>query len=327
MADKKRYIITGASGHIGNNLVRYINKTEPESEIVVLTRRKITRELNSTNCIQVKGSLDDKNFLKENIKKGDIIVHLAAFIDLTDKQKETTFRVNFDYTKTLCDFAKMNRNRFIYVGSVDGIYKDKSIDIIEEPTEYYPEKVEGNYGKSKALAAQYVLDCMNGDNEFSAAIVLPSAVMGINDYKPSAVGKIILDCVNKRAEFGIRGGYNFVDVNDVVFVIFSLMKNDNKGQYIVSGESVTVKEMYKKINSALGVKKRPVMIPLFLVKTLLPFVKMLNKITLKSLTESHNYSCEKAKKELMFSPTDIDKTINDTVNWFIANKNLFNRSK
>ncbi len=323
MTDNSRYIITGASGHIGNNLVRYINKAEPDRKVIALTRRVIERELEGAVVTEIIGELDDLDFLKNNIKKDDIIIHLAGFIDLSDKEKELTFNINYQYTKTLSDFARKNGNRFIYIGSVDGIYKDKTVGEISEPDRYYPEKIMGNYGKSKALATEYVLNAIKSDKNFSAAIVLPSAVMGINDYKPSAVGKIILDSVKGKPEFGIRGGYNFVDVNDLCFVIYSLINSEKTGQYIVSGENVSVKDMYLKINAALGIKKRPIILPDFIVNSAVPFIKILNPITLKSLREKHNYSSKKAVKELNLSTTPIDKTINDTVNWFYRHKNNF----
>ena len=43
--------------------------------------------------------------------------------------------------------------RFIYVGSVDAIAKHGS-GKISEPDDYFPDKIEGNYGKTKAMAVK-----------------------------------------------------------------------------------------------------------------------------------------------------------------------------
>ena len=120
-------------------------------------------------------------------------------------------------------------------------------------------------------------------------MVLPTAVIGVNDYKPSAAGKIILDTISGKAELGIKGGYNFVDVEDVAGAILILCQTENRGQYIVSGNNVSVKELYEKINSYKNLKKKPIIIPTWIARLACPFVNVLNKITLKALLDSHNY--------------------------------------
>ena len=47
-----RFVITGASGHIGNNLVRMTEKLFPEIKITALTRRTVGKELDGTKCTQ-----------------------------------------------------------------------------------------------------------------------------------------------------------------------------------------------------------------------------------------------------------------------------------
>ncbi len=314
-----RLVITGASGHIGNNLVKMTEKLFPEAEITALTRRKVGKELAGSACAQVIGDICDEKFLSENIKDGDAVVHLAALIDLTDKKREETYKVNFLAAKKICDVCFSKKDvRFIYVGSVDAIAKQDS-GKIAEPDDYFPDKIEGNYGKTKAMAAKYVLGKIKENENFRAAIVLPSAVVGINDFKPSAVGKVFADTISGKPEFGIKGGYNFVDAEDVCRVILTLCENQKRGQYIVSGENVSVREVYGKINAVTGRNSRPIIIPTGLVYLFLPFVKVLNKITLKSLSEPHDYDSSKAKKELGFVPTPIDETFEKTVKWFERN--------
>lgn len=55
----------------------------------------------------------------------------------------------------------------------------------------------------------------------------------------------------------------------------------------------------------------------------MPFVGVLNPITVKSLKEPHRYSCQKAVSELGLTVTPIDETVEETVKWFIDNINRF----
>lgn len=239
-----------------------------------------------------------------------------SFIDLTDKKYGEMYKVNCLAAKTICDVCLEKRARFIYVGSVDAISGGDGK--ISEPENYYPEKIRGGYGQTKAEASKYILGKIRENPDFSAAIVLPSAVIGINDFKPSAVGKVVCNVILRKPEFGIHGGYNFVDVSDVCKAILTLSFGKERGQYIISGENVTVETLYRKLNVLSKRKTRPIILPTFLVVPFLPFTKVLNKITLKSLSEPHDYSCEKAKRELGFSPTPLDETLAETVKWFTS---------
>ena len=61
-------------------------------------------------------------------------------------------------------------------------------------------------------------------------------------------------------------------------------------------------------------------IPKFLVYLSIPFVPYLSPFSLKTLLENHNYDNEKVREELGVTITPFDKTINDTVLWFMNNK-------
>lgn len=318
-----RYVITGASGHIGNNLVRLIEQKEPNAEIVTLTRRTIGKELDGTRARQAVGDLFSESFLNEHIREGDFVVHLAGLIDLTDTKREESYRVNYILTKTITDFCEQKRvKKYVYVGSVDGIYKCGEGKIVE-PNGYEPEKIEGNYGKTKAMAMGYVFSRIRENSSFNAAMVMPSAVIGENDYKPSAVGGVILNTLRGKAEFGVRGGYNFVGVREVCEAIYTLLHSPLCDQYILSGESVTVEELYGFINREKGLKKKPIILPTWLVRLFVPFVKVLSKITLKALSEPHDYSSEKAKRELGFLPPPVEETLKKTIAWFDEHKDNF----
>lgn len=315
-----RYVITGATGHIGNNLVRMIGREQPDAEIVVLTRRAAPRELAGTVYREAVGDLFAVDFLRANISAGDIVVHAAGLIDLTDRQAAETERVNVTLTQLICDVSREQRAaRFLYIGSVDGIRKRENDAIITEPLSYDPAAIAGYYGQSKAKAAAYVLEQMRQHPDFSAAIVLPSAVIGIHDYKPSAAGKIIRDTIGGKAELGLDGGYNFVDVIDVCRVILRLAAGCERDQYIVCGEAVTVKALYERINRQTGIRRRPIILPIWLIRLCLPLIPMLNPVTLKALREPHRYSCEKAVRELGFVPTPLDDTLRDVIAWFQKN--------
>ena len=154
-------------------------------------------------------------------------------------------------------------------------------------------------------------------------MVLPSAVIGVHDYKPSAVGRVVLNTLLKKPQFGLDGGYNFVDVQDVCKGIYSLIMSEKRDQFILSGENVSVKELYGFINRQKGWKKKPIIFPNWLVKFVAPFTSVLSPVTVKALCEPHRYSYRKAEQELGYHPTPIEKTLKETVEWFEENLHVF----
>ncbi len=311
-----KFVITGASGHIGNNLVRMINERFPEARIVALLRRNVQKELFGAKCKQVIGDLLSEQFLRENISSDDIVIHCAAFIDMSDKQSFKTFEINFTMTKRICDICHVvGVTKFIYLSSVDAIYKAGNGGEIVEPKYYYPEKIEGFYGSTKALATSYVLKVMGEDATFNAGIILPSAVIGANDYKPSEVGGIIKRTLKGGLQFGIKGGYNFVGVLDVCSAILSLAVSEHRGQYIVAGENISVEELYMAINEYKGINRKPIILPTFIARLACPFIKVLTPLTIKALQEEHNYSSKRAMRHLCYKITPFKEVLKSTIDW------------
>lgn len=317
------YVVTGCTGHIGNNLVRYLVGQHEDVKVLV---RRVDKSIDALNVEYAIGDIFNKEFLNNHINQGDIVIHLAGIIDIKNKLEKETNEINFIGTKTITDVCLEKKvKHYVYCSSVDAIYKENEDDEILEPTKMEPDKFSWNYPKSKAKATEYVLNKMNESHDTNISIVYPSAVFGIHDYKPSYVGKVIMDAINGKMEFGVKGGYNFIDVIDVVKAIYQASLKTENGSYILSGNNVTVFEMYDTINKALGKKKKVWKIPLFIAKMAIPFVPYLSNFTFLTLLENHNYNNNKAKEELGLVVTPFEDTVKNTVEWFKENLNEFKR--
>lgn len=316
-----RFVITGATGHIGNNVVRVLRDRYPDAQIVTLGRRLAERELAGIACEQVIGDLFDEQFLRTHIQAGDYVVHAAGFVDMSGKHVAETYRVNYDLTRLLADLCnEIGVARFVYFGSVDGIAKHGDATPISEPSSYDATPISGDYGKSKAMAMEYVRALMETDPTFPAVMLLPSAVLGVHDYRPSPIGKVLRGILSGKAELGIRGGYNFVDVLDVAHAVVAACEREVRGTYILAGENISVQELYLAANRALGIQRRPILLPTFVAWLAMPFVSVLNPVTLRALREPHNYDSSAAVRDLGFVSRPFEKTLTDTLAWLNKNK-------
>ena len=311
------YIITGATGHIGNNLIKKL--IELNKDVVILAR-KIDESIQNLQATYAIGNIFDVAFLEKVITSNDIVIHLAGVIDIKNNRKEQTLKINYEGTKIITDVCiKKKVKKYLYFSSVDCIYKEKDEEIFE-PLQIYPEKFVDNYSYSKALATKYVLNTRDSHPELSIHILYPSAVIGTNDYKPSSIGKVVQDIIKGKMQFGISGGYNFVDVDDVVLATIRLCEGNIKGDFLLTGNDISVFELYNITNQHLKRKKKTIRIPLFIVKLCIPFIPYLSKFVLKTITENHNYNNQKMIDLLGVKPVSFDETIEKTIQFFKEKK-------
>ena len=313
------YIITGATGHIGNNLVRKLISLNQEVKVLV---RKIDRSIENLPIEYCVGNIFNEEFLNTHITSNDIVIHLAGIIDIKNKNKEQVYKINYEGANLIANICLNKKvKKYIFCSSVDALEMKKN-EYIKEPEYIDINKIEGNYGKSKALATTYLKELMKQNPDFNAAIVYPSAVIGPNDWKPSAIGSMVQDSIDMKMQFGIKGGYNFVDVDDVNEAIINLANSNYKDDYILSGEIVSVYKMYSLTNKAIGVNRKVPKLPMFLVWLGIPFVPYLSPLVFKLLKTNPEYDCSKAKRDLNYQHTPFEKTIEKTVNWFKNKENL-----
>lgn len=308
------YVITGATGHIGNNLVRRLIQNNEDVKVLV---RRIDKSIENLNIKYSVGDIFNEDFLNQNIDPDDIVIHLAGIIDIKNKLKEETNKINYIGTVTITDVCiKKKVKKYIYCSSVDCIFKDTLDEVITEPIKIEYERFIDNYPYSKGKATQYVLDIMDKYKDQNISIVYPSAVIGVNDWKPSYIGKVVKDSIDGKMQFGVKGGYNFIDVDDVVSGIINASTLNKSGSYILSGHNVSVYELYDMVNKKLNVKRKIWKIPLFIAKMAIPFVPYLSKFTFDTLQENHNYDNSHAMNELNLILTPFEETISKTVEWF-----------
>jgi dihydroflavonol-4-reductase len=310
------YIITGATGHIGNNLVRLLLH---QNESVKILARKSGPAIEDLKAITRLGDIFDPLFLAKEVQKGDIFIHIAGLIDLTNKKKFESFQVNYEGTKIIADFCLANQVFLIYTSSVDAIEKHSKNDLVVEPDSFHPERFKSVYAASKAAGTAYVSALMENKG-LNATIVYPSAVIGINDFKPSAAGKEILACFSKKLLFYIKGGYNFIDVRDIAMAIYQSSVHHCYGHYILSGHRVTIREFFLEIAINLNRKVFLVRVSVILARIGAIFLHDVSEMMVDALLDNSNYSNAKMLRDLLPSLIPFSQTVKDTVLWWQKQK-------
>ena len=328
-----KYFVTGATGFLGNNIVRELLK-EKDAEVIALARNKNDVSLQGLDIKIVQGDITDVELMDRIVEEGMVIIHVAGIVALDNKNYDRVMRVNFEATKDLVDIAIKNKaNKFVYVSSVEALYKEKN-SISKEPEAFYPDKIKMVYGKSKALASSYVYEKIK-NKELNGIILYPSAVFGPRDYKDTNhITAIFKKAIDGKLLGIVKGSYNFIYIDDLSRLVVMACKEEHKGTYLATGEEVSIDRLMTSTFKVLD-KKKPRKYPLWLISIGCIFITLHAKATgrpqlytldnIRYLNLGYKYDNSKMLRDFKIELTDFDEAMEETVKWYLACKNDENK--
>ena len=330
---KKIYIITGANGFLGNNIIRKL-ELDADNEIrAFVLKGDSIKSLENLKCKIYYGDVTIKESLTsifENTNGKEVfVIHCAAIVYIKSKYNPLVYNVNVNGTKNIVDKVLESKAKLVYISSVHAIPEKPNNGLITEITNFNPDNVHGLYAKTKAEAAKYVIDTIK-DKDLDACIIHPSGIIGPNDFGNSHLTQLVKEVMSGKLFACVKGGYDFVDVRDVADSVIYACKNNTKGEcYILSNRYITIKELCDLICNQQERKKIKIVLPINLVKLISPLFEiyynfkkqtpLFTKYSLYTLSSNANFSNKKAKQYLNFKNRKIKETIKDTVEWI--NKN------
>ena len=326
----KKIAITGASGHIGNNICRHL--ISEGYVLKVLVREPNERSLSELEIQMVMGNLFSSESLDELMHEVDIVIHVAGKVSIYPKDKEEIFKTNIEGVKNVVDACVKNGvKKLIHFSSVHA-HKGFGPEVpINEQTPY-SDNESSPYDYSKAQGEQIVIKAR--ERNIETVIVNPTAVIGPYDYNPSYSGKLFSDIYTGKLGSIVSGGFDWVDVRDIAVAIGAIIERDIKNeQFILSGNWASIKQLADRVCHAKGKKYRGITSPLRLAYIGLPFINLYSKITgtlplyttesLKAIKEgSKDVDHSHAKKMLDYSPRPFNESIDDTVKWLVNHYDL-----
>lgn len=324
--------VTGASGLIGSVLCRTL--LEKGNEVSGMSRSGISKHLSHRNFTFIKGDILRKGDLQILMEGCDAVIHTAAAIQLGYGFSQSLYDINVTGTQNVLEVAQqMNVSKIIHFSSVHAYNHLPKDQVLNESRDFVFDNVVF-YDITKRDSHQLALKA--AENGQHVCVVCPSSVIGFPDERPSKIGKAIMDIYNEKVPAVIKGGFDFVDVRDVVDgCLVALEKGVSGESYILSGKYYSLKEFADLILSIKGSQKTLKVLPRFIAHIGLPFIKsyayfagkepLYDATYIKILKEGNpNISHEKANKYLAYSPRDLKLTLTDTIQWFKENNKLQN---
>ena len=313
--------ITGASGHIGTNLCRALLERGDSLKVLI---NQYTGSLEGLGLERVQGNLLDPGSLRRLAEGSEIFIHLAASISINGDRN--VLETNYQGTRHVLEAVrKSGVRRLVHFSSIHALVHEPLNEALDETRALaFEDRIP--YNRSKALAEQAVREAVAGG--IDAVIINPTSVLGPNDFKPSLIGQALLQLYRGKIPALVPGGYNWVDVRDVVSGTLSAMEKGRRGEsYLLSGHFVNLPDLYKMLLELKGSGRKLPVLPFWLAETGVPFLKAWAGLTgseplytsesIKILKTAHpGISSAKAAGEFGYRARPFEETLEDTLKWF-----------
>ena len=324
---KTRYIITGAAGHLASTILRIL-QNNPDCEAYCLLLPHEHPIINDPKFKYFTGDICDIDSLRclfENAAGKDVyVIHTAALITIAKQLPPKLYDINVGGVKNVVKLCEeYHVKRLVQVSSVHAITELPKGQVIREPQAFNPELVSGGYAKTKAEAAQYVLD--ETKHGLNAVVVFPSGIIGPYDSGNNHMVQMIIGYLKGSLTACVKGGYDVVDVRDVAQGCLLAAHAGISGEsYILSGRYVTLKTLLDTTGDIVGKRHIPAL-PIWLARIGVPFIRLHTKIhkqrplytaySLETVMTNSNFSNEKAKKQLNYTVHELKDTLKDMIEW------------
>ena len=319
------WLVTGATGHIGNVLVRKLLARGEKVRVLILPGES-RESISGLEVEAVEGDVLNMESLFKSLQGVRGIFHLAGVISIMPGSNQLLRRVNVEGTRNILRAAKeMLVKKFVYTSSIHAI-KRVAVGIIDETLPYDPNNPYGEYDRAKAEATLEVQQAAHAGLE--AVIACPTGVIGPYDFRGSMMGEVIHSAARKRPTLYVDGAYDFVDVRDVADGLIAAAEKGKRGEsYILSGHKISVRYLLETVREITGRHFFQMKIPFDLAKFAALFTPIYYRFahasprftpySLEVLRSNSKISHAKATRELDYQPRSLYDSIKDTVKWFL----------
>jgi len=337
MTQKNLALVTGANGHLGNNLVRLlIEKGIPVRASVRNIQNK--EPFAGLNCEVLRADITDKQSLINALQGVEVFYAVGAAFKLWAKDlKKEIYDINLEGAKNTIEAAvAAGVKRIVYVSSIAST--DFSKLPIKESNGYNPDRRD-MYFNSKNDGEKLAFELARKHN-IELVAVLPSAMISSKAFAPLSVSYNIINLIlKKQIPVETKITLNWIDVKDVAEVCYlAATKGKNGERYILANEKCMSIKDTTKIAQELFPElkiKLPTAVPKVVLFVVAWFMELGSKlsgkaplITTKDIAIfsglQQDFDISKARTELGFNPKNSIQVVKEAMYYLQENKALFN---
>ncbi|MBN2244262.1 MAG: NAD-dependent epimerase/dehydratase family protein [Candidatus Aminicenantes bacterium] len=321
-----RFFITGATGFIGTELIRFLHNKG--FKIRIFCRPSSNTDVFGQIPVEIAyGDIRDLHSIEEGIKECDYIIHLAGYAKNWAKDPQTFYDINLHGLENLLKAARKEGIKKTILTSTCMVFgPSKQTAVNEKANPLGDHLCEYQHSKCEADKLGLSLD----QDGIPVVIVHPTRVYGPGLLtEGNSVTLLIKNYIEGKWRFILSDGSavgNYVFIDDVVQGIWKAFERGNHGEkYILGGENISYNEFYEIIASISHQHLHMIHIPLWLAMAAarfqLFFAKYFGKYPLitpdwiRIFSIDWAFSSDKAQKELGYTITPFKLGIEKTIKW------------
>lgn len=317
-------LVTGASGMVGNNLVRHL--LQLSRKVRVLVREPNNESLRGLCVETVVGDVLHPPSLQAAMAGVSSVFHAAGSISIDGRNASQMWQVNVEGTANVVEACMQQKvDRLVHFSSIHALShlpKNEPVDERRQPA--IDPRFHLPYDVSKAAGEREVHAGI--EKGLHAVILNPVGIFGPHDYGPSASGEFLLQLLHRKLPGLVQAGYFWVDVRDVASAAVAAETKGRCGErYILSGQYATFIEIAKWVREVSGARPPLLAVPLWVAKIVAPGVAwysrrlgtrpLVTPEAIQIVACHQNIASEKAAVELGFQARPLKETITYTVRW------------
>lgn len=317
-------VVTGATGYIGGVLVRALADRGDRVRAVFHERSGIFEKV---GVEWVRGDVLDGDSMVAAFRGADVVFHLAALVSIDPRTATAMRAVNVEGARNVVEAAlECGVRRLVHFSSIRAFNQFPLDEALDETRGQAGGLPRPAYDRSKAGGEDEIRHGL--ERGLDAVILNPTGVLGPYDHGPTGVGQFFVDLQRRQVPMLIAGGFDCVDIRDVVEATLAAESRGRSGEnYILGGRWHSVPELARLSAAMTGIRAPRFVCPVALARFWAPFQMAWDRLqarpplytpdALHHISRSNRrVSSAKAQAELGFAPRPVTDSVRDAVRWF-----------
>jgi dihydroflavonol-4-reductase len=324
----KPTLVTGANGHVGNNLCRLLVERGERVRAMIRPTADLA-PLHGLDLEVVRGDILDADSTARVVEGCGRVYHTAAgFLMWARDPERDIVRPSVEGTRNVLNAAaRAGVEKVLYVSTGGTIGFSATPDRLRDET-HHNTQPHTPYFRGK-VAAEKEAFAIAAREKLPVTAVNPGYILGPRFWKLSESVRQVADFMNQGMPIYFDGGFGTVDVEDVgEGAILAMEKGRDRERYILSGENVTVKQLLDTVAELTGLRAPTIKLPVPVLRAMAFAMEiggrmtgtrpMLDRAQVDEFAGVYGYvDTSKAERDLGFTHRPARETVRRTVAWLL----------